>query len=173
MPQILLAIKVYPDNKNCSKFAMQTPMASLRHFSALTKNSLRSDSFASTEKCSDGLVYISFHKKIYFNYLKILVLPLLKKFLINSLFKRTLVSILRTVKINLFPYKKIQESHLSFAKNFLTTNKIQFLYCFTLFLVQIEYVWKLKIYIIFNILLILRIKQIPMKPIFFIFEKIY
>ena len=32
-------------------------MASLRHFSALTKNSLCSNSFASTEKCSDGLIY--------------------------------------------------------------------------------------------------------------------
>ena len=35
-------------------------MASLQHFSALTKNSLRSDSFASTEKYSDGLVHARF-----------------------------------------------------------------------------------------------------------------
>ncbi|ERK48375.1 hypothetical protein HMPREF1552_02085 [Leptotrichia sp. oral taxon 879 str. F0557] len=35
-------------------------MASLRHFSALAKNSLCSNSFASTEKCSDGLVYDRF-----------------------------------------------------------------------------------------------------------------
>ena len=62
-------------------------MASLRHFPALAKNSLCSDSFASTEKCSDGLVYgrLCLKDKNYIlNYLKILDL---EKFVINSLFK--------------------------------------------------------------------------------------
>ena len=70
-------------------------MASLRHFSALTKNSLCSDSFVSTEKCSDGLVYTKFYLKNenhILNYLKILGLSsLLKMFLINLLFKWGLV----------------------------------------------------------------------------------
>ena len=73
------------------------PMASLRHFSALTKNSLCSDSFASTEKCSDGLVYTNLYlknKNYILNYLKILGLYLLlEKFIINSLFKCGLVLI--------------------------------------------------------------------------------
>ena len=59
-------------------------MASLRHFSALTKNSLCSNSFASTEKCSDGLVHTKLclkNKNYILNYLKILGLyPLLEKF---------------------------------------------------------------------------------------------
>ena len=71
------------------------PMASLRHFSALTKNSLCSDSFASTEKRSDRLVYTRIYLKdenYILNYLKILGLyPLLEKFVINSLFKWGLV----------------------------------------------------------------------------------
>ena len=71
------------------------PMASLRHFFALTKNSLCSDSFASTEKCSDRLVYTRIYLKdenYILNYLKILGLdPLLEKFIINSLFKWGLV----------------------------------------------------------------------------------
>ena len=66
-------------------------MASLRHFPALTKNSLCSDSFASTEKCSDRLVRVRLYLKnenYILNYLKILNLyPLLEKFIINSLFK--------------------------------------------------------------------------------------
>ena len=66
-------------------------MASLRHFSALTKNSLCSDSFVSTEKCSDGLVYTRLclkNKNYILNYLKILGLYLLlEKFVINSVFK--------------------------------------------------------------------------------------
>ena len=70
-------------------------MASLRHFSALTKNSLCSNSFASTEKCSDGLVQARFYLKnenYILNYFKILDLyPLLEKFIINSLFKWVLV----------------------------------------------------------------------------------
>ena len=73
------------------------PMASLRYFSALTKNSLCSDSFASTEKCSDGLVYTNLYlknKNYILNYLKILGLYLLlEKFIINSLFKCGLVLI--------------------------------------------------------------------------------
>ena len=60
------------------------PMASLRHFSALKKNSLCSDSFASTEKCSDRLVYTRIYLKdenYILNYLKILgFYPLLEKF---------------------------------------------------------------------------------------------
>ena len=71
------------------------PMASLGHFPALTKNSLCSDSFASTEKCSDRLVRVRFYLKnenYILNYLKILDLyPLLEKFIINSLFKWVLV----------------------------------------------------------------------------------
>ena len=70
-------------------------MASLRHFSALTKNSLCSNSFASTEKCSDGLVHTKLclkNKNYILNYLKILGLyPLLEKFVINSLFKWEIV----------------------------------------------------------------------------------
>ena len=48
-------------------------MASLRHFSALTKNSLCSNSFASTEKCSDKLIYTRIYLKgenYILNYLK-------------------------------------------------------------------------------------------------------
>ena len=66
-------------------------MASLQHFSALTKNSLCSDSFASTEKCSDGLVHTKLclkNKNYILNYLKILDL---EKFVIISLFKWNLV----------------------------------------------------------------------------------
>ena len=70
-------------------------MASLRNFSALTKNSLCSDSFASTEKCSYGLVHARFclkNENYILNYLKILDLyPLLEKSIINSLFKWCLV----------------------------------------------------------------------------------
>ena len=70
-------------------------MASLRYFSALTKNSLCSDSFASTEKCSDGLVHAGFclkNENYILNYLKILDLyPLLEKSITNSLFKWCLV----------------------------------------------------------------------------------
>ena len=70
-------------------------MVSLRHFPALTKNSLCSNSFASTEKCSDGLVYTKFclkNKNYILNHLKILGLyPLLEKFIINLLFKWGLV----------------------------------------------------------------------------------
>ena len=70
-------------------------MASLRHFFALTKNSLCSDSFANTEKCSDGLVHAKFclkNENYILNYLKILDLyPLLEKSIINSLFKWCLV----------------------------------------------------------------------------------
>ena len=66
-------------------------MASLRHFSALTKNSLCSDSFASTEKYSDRLTYARLclkNENYILDYLKILGLyPLLKKFVINSLCK--------------------------------------------------------------------------------------
>ena len=66
-------------------------MASLGYFSALTKNSLCSDSFASTEKCFDGLVYARLclkNENYILNYLKILGLYLLfEKFVINSLFK--------------------------------------------------------------------------------------
>ena len=58
-------------------------MASLGHFSALTKNSLCSDSFASTEKCSDRLVHARFclkNENYILNYLKILDLyPLIRK----------------------------------------------------------------------------------------------
>lgn len=32
-------------------------MASLRHFSVLTKSCYASNNFSNTEKCSDGLVY--------------------------------------------------------------------------------------------------------------------
>ena len=78
------------------------PMASLRHFSALAKNSLCSDSFASTEKCSDGLVYTNLYlknKNYILNYLKILGLYfLLEKFIINSLFKWGLIIITKTEK---------------------------------------------------------------------------
>ncbi len=81
------------------------PMASLRHFSALTKNSLCSDSFASTEKCSDGLVYTKLYlknKNYILNYLKILGLYLLlEKFIINSLFKWGLIIITKTEKRDL------------------------------------------------------------------------
>ena len=80
-------------------------MASLRHFSALTKNSLCSDSFASTEKCSDGLVYTKLYlknKNYILNYLKILGLYfLLEKFIINSLFKWGLIIITKTEKRDL------------------------------------------------------------------------
>ena len=73
------------------------PMASLRNFPALTKNSLCSNSFVSTEKCSDGLIYTKSclkNKNYILNYLKILGLyPLLDKFIINPLFKRGLVSL--------------------------------------------------------------------------------
>ena len=58
-----LAIKVYPENQNVWQDCYATPMASLRHFSALTKNSLRLNSFASTEKCSDGLFILDFIQK--------------------------------------------------------------------------------------------------------------
>ena len=62
-------------------------MASLRHFPALTKNSLCSNSFVSTEKCSDGLIYTKFYlknKNYILNHLKILGLyPLLENFIIN------------------------------------------------------------------------------------------
>ena len=58
-----LAIKVYPENQNIWQDCYATPMASLRHFSVLTKNSLRSNSFASTEKCSDGLFILDFIQK--------------------------------------------------------------------------------------------------------------
>ena len=72
------------------------PMASLRHFSALTKNSLCSNSFASTEKCSDGLGYARLclkNENYILNFLKILGLYLLlEKFVINSLFKLGMVS---------------------------------------------------------------------------------
>ena len=78
------------------------PMASLRHFSALAKNSLCSDSFTSTEKCSDGLVYTNLYlknKNYILNYLKILGLYfLLEKFIINSLFKWGLIIITKTEK---------------------------------------------------------------------------
>ena len=70
-------------------------MASLRYFSTLIKNSLCSDSFASIEKCSDGLVHVRFclkNENYILNYLKILDLyPLLEKSIINSLFKWCLV----------------------------------------------------------------------------------
>ena len=84
-------------------------MASLRHFPALTKNSLCSNSFASTEKCSDGLIYTKFclkNKNYILNHLKILGLyPLLEKFIINLLFKWGVSIIYKiisclTVKIN-------------------------------------------------------------------------
>ena len=55
--------------------ANPAPMASLRHFSVLTKNSLCSNSFASTEKYSDGLIYTRICLKdenYILNYLKIL-----------------------------------------------------------------------------------------------------
>ena len=68
------------------------PMASLRHFPALAKNSLCSDSFASTEKCSDGLFYGGLclkNKNYILNCLKILDL---EKFVINSLSKQGLVA---------------------------------------------------------------------------------
>ena len=78
------------------------PMASLRHFSELAKNSLCSDSFASIEKCSDGLVYTNLYlknKNYILNYLKILGLYLLlEKFIINSLFKWGLIIITKTEK---------------------------------------------------------------------------
>jgi len=48
-------------------------MARLRHFSALPKNSLCSDSFASTEKCSDKLIHTRIYLKgenYILNYLK-------------------------------------------------------------------------------------------------------
>ena len=81
------------------------PMASLRHFSALTKNSLCSDSFDSTEKCFDGLVYTKLYlknKNYILNYLKILGLYLLlEKFIINSLFKWGLIIITKTEKRDL------------------------------------------------------------------------
>ncbi len=71
-------------------------MASLRHFSALPKNLLCSDSFASTEKCSDRLVYGRLclkNENYILNFLKILGLYLLlEKFVINSLFKLRMVS---------------------------------------------------------------------------------
>ena len=67
-------------------------------FSALPKNSLCSDSFVSTEKCSDILVYTRIYLKdenYILNYLKILGLSsLLKMFLINLLFKWGLVLII-------------------------------------------------------------------------------
>ena len=73
------------------------PMASLRHFSVLAKLFEHSEFFASTEKCSDGLVYTNLYlknKNYILNYLKILGLYLLlEKFIINSLFKCGLVLI--------------------------------------------------------------------------------
>ena len=69
------------------------PMASLRHFSALPKNSLCSNSFASTEKCSDGLVYgrLCLKNENYILIKNISFLSFLEKFLINLLFKWDLV----------------------------------------------------------------------------------
>ena len=92
-------------------------MASLRHFSALTKNSLCSDSFASTEKCSDGLVYTRICLKdenYILNYLKILgFYPLLEKFVINSLFKWSLVLKYKSQIKYLLCFKKIAIRFLS------------------------------------------------------------
>ena len=89
-----LAVNIYPSNQNFWQDYYE-PMASLRYFSVLTKNSLCSNSFASTEKYSDGLVHARFclKKENYIlNYLKILDLyPLLERFLIISLFKWDLV----------------------------------------------------------------------------------
>ena len=86
------------------------PMASLRHFSALPKNSLCSNSFASTEKYSDGLVCTRLYLKnenYILNYLKTLGLYLLlEKFIINSLLMEN------SIKLRLYNKKNLNKLDL-------------------------------------------------------------